>query len=127
MLEKVKVDEEHSKNLLKDLAILTTNRGNIPIKRNEIGTLDEIKSLLDGGLVMEDNGYLSFVFPILAQWFAAQALSEKLIDIDNIIEEQINLDYWKYAIIILITVFKETQIDGTLARWLKKIQVLPLF
>lgn len=115
-LEKIEVSEDHTKKLLMHLAKLTTSRGNIPIRKNEIGSIDEIKNILDSGIITEKDGYISFALPILTQWFAAKALSENLVSIEEIIEKENNLDYWKYAIIILITVFKEQQIDDTLGR-----------
>ncbi|AXR16908.1 alpha/beta fold hydrolase [Bacillus sp. E25] len=119
-ITKVNINKELTKKLLKELAVLTTNRGNVSIFKNEIGTIDEIQTLLDTGLVIENNGYLSFALPILAQWFAAQALSEKMTNIDEVINGDKNLDYWKYAIIILITVFKQTKVDSILTKIVEK-------
>lgn len=115
-LEKINVNEEHTRRLLMRLAKLTTSRGNTSVKKSEVGSIDEIKGILDSGIVIEENGYLSFVLPILTQWFAAKAIAENLVNIEEIIEKENNLDYWKYAIIILITVFNEEQIDNILRK-----------
>ncbi|MEH7200534.1 hypothetical protein, partial [Priestia megaterium] len=75
----------------------------------------EIRSLLNSGIIIEEDGYISFVLPILNQWFAAKALAEDMVNINHIIDKNI-LDYWKYPLVVLITVFKENKIDHILSR-----------
>lgn len=112
-LEKVEIKESHTKQLLMNLAMISTCHGNVPVKKSEIGDIVEIRNLLNSGIVIEENGYVSFVLPILNQWFAAKALSENMININQIIDNN-NLDYWKYPLVILITIFKENTIDNIL-------------
>lgn len=119
MLEKVEVQESHTKQLLINLAIISTSQGNIPVKKTEIGTITEIRNLLNSGIIIEENGYISFVLPILNQWFAAKALSENVINIDHIIDNN-TLDYWKYPLVILITSDKRNKIDNILNEIVEK-------
>jgi predicted esterase len=105
-LEKIDINDSNTQQLLMKLAVKTTSCGNIPVKKFEVGDIEDIKRLLNSGIVIEDNGYISFVLPILSQWFAAKAISEDLISIDQIIENN-NIEYWKYPLIILMSIFKE--------------------
>lgn len=113
-LEKVEINDSHIKQLLMNLAMLSTCKGNVPVKKSEVGDIIEIRNLLNTGIVIEENGYLTFVLPILNQWFAAKSLSENMININLIIDSG-NLDYWKYPLIILNTIFKEDEIDNILS------------
>ncbi|EOR21641.1 hypothetical protein A499_22132 [Niallia nealsonii AAU1] len=100
--------------------MISTSSGNVPVKKTEIGDIVEVRSLLNSGLIIEENGYISFVLPILNQWFAAKSLSENMININHIIEKG-TLDYWKYPLIILITIFKEDTIDNILREIVEKV------
>ncbi|QSX24158.1 alpha/beta fold hydrolase [Priestia megaterium] len=118
-LEKVEINESHTEQLLINLAMISTCQGNIPVKKSKIGDIVEIRNLLNSGIIIEENGYISFVLPILNQWFAAKALAENVIDINHIMDKN-NLDYWKYPLIILITIFKENKIDNILSEIVEK-------
>jgi predicted esterase len=118
-LEKVEINESNTNQLLLNLAMISTSRGNVPVKKSDIGDIVEVRNLLNSGLIIEENGYISFVLPILNQWFAAKALSGNMIDINQIIEKGI-LDYWKYPLIILITIFKENTIDNIIQEIVEK-------
>lgn len=118
-LEKVEINESSTNQLLMNLAMISTSRGNVPVKKSEIGDIVEVRNLLNSGLIIEESGYISFVLPILNQWFAAKALSGNMININQIIEKGI-LDYWKYPLIILITIFKENTIDNIIQEIVEK-------
>jgi predicted esterase len=118
-LGKVEINESNTNQLLMNLAMISTSRGNVPVKKSEIGDIVEVRNLLNSGLIIEENGYISFVLPILNQWFAAKALSGNIININQIIEKG-TLDYWKYPLIILITIFKENTIDNILHEIVEK-------
>lgn len=118
-LGNIEINESQTNQLLMNLAMISTCQGNIPIKKSEIGDIVEIRSLLNSGIIIEENGYISFVLPILNQWFAAKALSENMININQIINSD-NLDYWKYPLVILITIFKENKIDNILNEIVEK-------
>jgi predicted esterase len=118
-LGNVEINESYTNQLLMNLAMISTCRGNVPVKKSEIGDIVEIRNLLNSGIIIEENGYISFVLPILNQWFAAEALSENKININQIISSS-NLDYWKYPLVILITIFKENKIDKILSEIVEK-------
>ncbi|WP_377520073.1 alpha/beta fold hydrolase [Priestia megaterium] len=118
-LEKVEINESHTERLLMNLAMISTCQGNVPVKKSKIGDIVEIRNLLNSGIVIEENGYISFVLPILNQWFAAKALAENMIDINHIMDNN-SLDYWKYPLIILIAIFKENKIDNILSGIVEK-------
>ncbi|RLQ91337.1 hypothetical protein [Planomicrobium sp. Y74] len=112
-LEKIKVREYETKKLLMKLAVESTNNGNIPVKKTEIGDYEDTKNLLNSEIVIEENGYLTFVLPIISQWFAAKALSESMITVDEIISKN-SLDYWKYPLVILLSMFNENKFNEIL-------------
>lgn len=116
----VEINESNTNQLLMNLAMISTSSGNVPVKKTEIGDIVEVRNLLNSGLIIEENGYISFVLPILNQWFAAKSLSENMININHIIEKG-TLDYWKYPLIILITIFKEDTIDNILREIVEKV------
>lgn len=118
-LENIEISESSMEKLLMELAMISTCQGNVPVKKSEVGDIVEIRNLLNSGIIIEENGYVSFVLPILNQWFAAKSLSENLIDINQIIRSK-SLDYWKYPLVVLITIFKENKIDSILNEIVEK-------
>lgn len=115
-LSNTHINNENSRKLLKHLALLSTDRGNVPIHKNEVTTPDELKPLLDSRLVMERDGLVSFSLPILSQWFAALALADELKSIDDILSQNKMIEYWKYPLIIFITLFNYEKTSKVLPR-----------
>lgn len=118
-LEKARIKEVLLDQFI-DLAIKSTHKGNKSILKTEIGPPETIKELVNSGIVIENNDYISFILPILAQWFAAKALYEKKVNIDDILVTENSLDYWKYAIIISITISNQKEIDALFNKIIEK-------
>jgi len=104
-LARSEITDVNLKTMLKRLAIVSTDRGNSPVLRNEIATGDEFKQLVASGLIIETDNLISFSLPILAQWFAAQALEDNMKDITELTCDLRIMEYWTYPLIIFISLF----------------------
>lgn len=94
-------------NLLDDLAhlaVLSLERDLGYIHKSEIDPMIDCEQLLKSGYFFKDeyNNY-AFSLPILAQWFGADAIRKKYIDIDEILASKENLLKWRYSLSILFS------------------------
>lgn len=99
--------------LLRRLATLTTElAGAVPAR--SLGRPEELFPLVESALIVESAGNIEFALPILEQWFAAQALLETDVDIEEIVGQPMLLDRWRYAIAIAISTGPEEFVDEVL-------------
>ncbi len=80
------------------------NRGSY-IPWREIGTYEEINSLLETRLVEDVDEKVGFPLPIIAQWFAANGLVRNEISIRDICDDLMRLDNWLYPLILVVSLF----------------------
>lgn len=73
-----------------------------PLPAHTIGRATEVRSLRESGLVTEIDGGIAFGLPVLAQWFAAQALLEGQLDTSALCGEPQNIDLWLEPIAIAV-------------------------
>ncbi len=89
-------------SLLQRLAVLTVKYDG-PVKKEEIGSILELKPLIDSRLIVLKDGVLEFPTPILGQWFAAQELTKEDFDFDAAIADPTLLKLWLYPLTIFIS------------------------
>ena len=86
---------------IKKLAIraIDFNFGNID--KSEVRSIAKMNELLLTGLFIEEERGISFTLPITAQWFAAEALREGVVSIEEILNNESRLIKWTYPLAFL--------------------------
>jgi hypothetical protein len=88
--------------LLRRLARLATDAGDVPIRVGDVADREELATLRESGLVAEHDGFVSLGLPILTQWFAAQSLATGEVTVGELIGNRSRLDLWRYALVMAV-------------------------
>jgi hypothetical protein len=88
--------------LLRMLAVASIRRELGPVPADEIGRQTEIEPLLASGLVAKRPGGLVLGLPVIAQWFAAQALLLGEVDTAELCKAPEEIDLWRYPMAIAV-------------------------
>lgn len=91
-----------AEELLRRLAVASVRRELGPVPVAEVGRQSEIAPLLASGLVVERPGGLVLGLPVIAQWFAAQALLLGEITSAELCEAPDDVDLWRYPLAIAV-------------------------
>lgn len=75
------------------------NLGNID--KSEMGEIEKINIVLKTGLFTETGRAVSFVLPIIAQWYAALAIRNRLVSLDDLLQDEDRLVKWIYPLALL--------------------------
>lgn len=70
----------------------------------DVGELDEsidLSAVSNTGYINIKNSKIDFPLPIIAQWFGAQAIKNKIKSIEDIISSDANIIRWRYCLSIL--------------------------
>lgn len=111
-ITKCGIDNEATKLLLMRLAVLSTDRGNIPVNSTEFrNSGDAIAQILKSGLIIQSDQQVSFALPIISQWFAAEALAAGMKNVAEFQTDLKSMDYWRYSFIILISFFAHEKVE----------------
>lgn len=110
---------------LAHLAILSLERDFGYIHKSEIDPMIDCEQLLKSGYFLKDecNNY-AFSLPILVQWFGADAIRKKYIDIDEILESKEKVLKWRYSLSIL---FSQITYEESKEFFSKIIKKMPSF
>jgi hypothetical protein len=98
-----KIEDIEVSNLLEKLAILVVERQGKYIPTSDVGTTEQIKSLLKSRLVIKRGKTIGFALPIFAQWFAAKGIENCKILVDQLISSVSELEKWYYPLIIFVS------------------------
>lgn len=94
--------DTEANQILRDLAQLSTERGEAPVRLTDLGRAQELAALRDSGLIVESEGAVRFGLPILTQWFAAESLIAGRPQSTELAEDPARLDLWRYALVVAI-------------------------
>ena len=91
-------------DILSRLAVLSLERNLGYLHKSEIDPMIDCEQLLKSGYFLKDerNNY-TFSLPIFVQWFGADAIRKKYIDIDEILANKENVLKWRYSLSILFS------------------------
>jgi len=84
------------------LSIASVRRELGPVPAADVGSTLEVRALLNSGLVTERAGAIEPGLPVLAQWFASQALLEGQVTISELLESPDDLDLWRYPLALAV-------------------------
>ena len=85
------------------LSVKAVDKDFSDIHISEISLSETIDTILKTGLVNKQGDYLNFPLVIIAQFLAAKALQQKIVDISSIIASKEKLARWKYPLSILFS------------------------
>ncbi|MFN0155750.1 MAG: hypothetical protein ACKVUT_15360 [Gaiella sp.] len=93
------------------LAILSTDRGGAPVRASSLGGIRALLESRSTRLVTAEAATLAFPLPILAQWFAAQALLDSKVTIEELTNDPSRLEKWRYPLAVFAARAGSEQID----------------
>lgn len=93
---------EDAQRVLRALAVMSVKRELGPVAAQEIGAPAEIEALLTGGFVVSRPAGIAAALPVIAQWFAAQALLLEEVDVKQLLAAPEDIDLWLYPLAIAV-------------------------
>lgn len=106
-LDRARVDRNKCEHLLQQLALQSLENGGKWVRAIDIAKSNEIKQILDSGLVVErSRGVISFPLQIFNEWFAAKKLEEEPEIVKKFVDDPQQLEKWRYSLIIAVSTFK---------------------
>jgi hypothetical protein len=103
-----------AQSVLRSLSVKSIERELGPVPSQEIGAPNEVSALMAGGLVVKGPSGLAPSLPVIAQWFAAQALLLGEVSIEDLLSRPEDIDLWLYPIAIAVTTGSQQQGAGLL-------------
>lgn len=92
------------------------------ISLSEVRLDGSISTALKSGFITLSDDYISFPLPIIAQWFAAEAIRRRIVTIDEILSSKNRANRWMYALSIL---FSQMTFDESLDFFAKIVRDMP--
>lgn len=93
---------EDAQRVLRGLAVKSVERELGVVAEQEIGARAEIEALLASGLVVRRPAGIAPGLPVIAQWFAAQALLLGEVDVEPLLAAPDDIDLWLYPLAIAV-------------------------
>lgn len=84
--------------VLRRLAVLSVSRDLAPVPNAEVGTPTELAQAEATGTLVRRGGGVVFALPVLAQWFASQALARGEVTTDELLGASEDLELWRYPV-----------------------------
>lgn len=105
------------------LAVLCIDRNLGYIHHTELNKDIDCDKLLTSGFFISDaKGNYTFSLPIVAQWLGAHAIREKIISIDDILNDRHKVIKWRYSLSIL---FSQMTYDESTEYFSKLVLTMP--
>jgi len=102
---------------LQRLAAACIDSGYASVRLGDIGAPQLTRAILDSALVIVRNQAVRFSVDLLTDWFAAHALANKEINIEDVCRSPQRLERWRYALAIAAGVFPH----GTVSSLMKPL------
>jgi hypothetical protein len=93
---------EDAQRVLRRLAVKSVERELGAVAEQEIGAPAEIEALLASGLVVRRPAGIVPGLPVIAQWFAAQALLVGEVNVEQLLATPDDVDLWLYPLAIAV-------------------------
>ena len=103
-LSKVDAERESITTTLETVAACAVDRNLGKVNISDLQR-DNIYQILQktGFLYLHRDNTVSFPLPIIAQWFAAEALIHKVVSIDDILDDRTRSSRWRYAFSLMFS------------------------
>ncbi len=89
-------------NQLKKIAVKYVEQEQNKILISDLPSSIKIQEVLKTGLIQLEDNYVYFSLPIVAQWLAASAIKDKIIDSKNFFDSQAEIIKWRYALMLFM-------------------------
>jgi hypothetical protein len=99
--------------VLHKLSVLVTDKG-APVDRAELGDAAARATASAARIVREEQGTVDFTLPLLAQWFAADALIGGDQAVAELVASRPRLDRWRYALAIALATGPRQFVDDAM-------------
>ncbi|HEV7772851.1 MAG TPA: hypothetical protein VGO48_06140 [Conexibacter sp.] len=119
-----RIERQTGRNLrevLIRLSVASVRRELDGVPAADVGSASEVQSLLDAGVVTERSGDIVPGLPVLAQWFAAQALLEQRVTISEILERLDDIDLWRYPLALAVATGSSAKASGLLDPLMREV------
>jgi nucleoside phosphorylase len=100
-LRRGRIDVAGATKVLQRLAVSTIDHGGEPVHYRTVGGLFELDALSSTGLIVQRGDSIGFAVPIVAQWFAAQAIARDEVDVLSIVLDKRRSGAWRYPFSIV--------------------------
>jgi hypothetical protein len=110
-----------SQNVLEDLAVRSVLRALGPVPASELSDTTRVGELLASGIVAERPGGLVLGLPILAQWFAAQALLKGKLTAEDLLTAPEDIDLWRYVLAVVVATASHDDAAALLAPIMRQV------
>lgn len=110
-----------SEAILRRLAVASLKRGGGPAPIVDVASPREVDDLLASRLVVRRGESLLFPLIIFAQWFAAGAVAEGEIALEDILQDESSIDDWLYPFAICVARYRADQVDALLSGLARRI------
>jgi hypothetical protein len=105
-LSRSKVEYANYESLLQQLALQSIENGGQGIRATDIAKSNEIKLLLDSGLVVaRSRDVIAFPLQILNEWFAAKSLEDDPEKVREFVNNPQLLEKWRFSLTIAVATF----------------------
>jgi hypothetical protein len=104
---------------LRKLAVETIRQGG-PVDPAAFATTDVVAQLKQSPLIDTRDRFCSFSLATFEQWFAAKAVTEGEVSIDELLDSLETFDRWKYVFAIVLAAGEPSRVDpvmASIARW----------
>ncbi|PZO44209.1 MAG: hypothetical protein DCF19_03140 [Pseudanabaena frigida] len=106
-LRRSKVEYVNYESLLQQLALQSIENGGQGIRATDIAKSNQIKLLLDSGLVVaRSRDVISFPLQILDEWFAAKSLEDNPEKVREFANNPQQLEKWRFSLTIAVATFR---------------------
>lgn len=87
---------------LENLAVKYIQQEQNKILISDLPSSIKIQEVLKTGLIQLEDDYVYFNLPIVAQWLAAAAIKDNIIDSSNLFASQAEIIKWRYALMLFM-------------------------
>lgn len=108
-LKRVSLGHTRVGEMLRRLAVLSTDRSGGLVPDAEVGSQSDLNALFDSRLIIKRKAGIAFGLPILTQWFAAQSLPLGLPSIIEVVADRQRLENWRYPLVIATATFNNEE------------------
>jgi nucleoside phosphorylase len=110
-LRRGRIDGAGATTLLERLGVETVDQAGHYVHYSTVGGLLEADALSKTGLIARRGDLIGFALPIVAQWFAAQAVTRSSVDLPTITADKQRSGAWRYPFSIVAASSNRGKVD----------------
>lgn len=103
-----------AKQLLERLAVASIDRGGVGVPFSEIAVWFERPLITESRLIVEEEGEVRFLLPVLTEWFAAQSLAAGEPSPESLAGDSQRLERWQYPLVLATAILASNRVSEIL-------------